>query len=117
MIPEINFVIKENERVNKAVELNQYSFPILIDIVATSSVPFQVVSAKLVRVNHRARIRIAELNCFGGDSVYWELFGREFILSPKQKGEAQQRWSIALSSQVIKVGNSQLEFKVETELI
>lgn len=99
------------------VEINQYSFPILIDIVATSSVPFQVVSAKLVRVNHRARIRIAELNCFGDDNVYWDLFGREFFLSSKEKSDTQQRWNIALSSQVIKVGNSQLEFKMETELI
>lgn len=116
MIPKIIFNARSTEGFNE-VEINQYSFPILIDIVATSSVPFQVVSAKLVRVNHRARIRIAELNRFEGDSVYCELFGREFTLSPKGKSDTQQRWSIALSSQVIKVGNSQLEFKMETELI
>lgn len=117
MIPEITLNIKENFEVNQILEINQYTFPTLIEIKISGPASFKVVSAKLKSCGLKMRGYIAELTKYDGDDVFWFPFGKEFDLSLKDNNEKKYCWNVLISNQIIKIGPNQLELKLELELI
>ncbi len=116
MIPDINFIIT-NLQQTETVKVGGFVFPILVDILAKSDCPFRVVSASLKRINNKNRIKIAELDKFDGDDIYWEDLNREFNLSDKTENKNMHNWKIILSSQIIKSGINNLDFQLNLQLI